>query len=171
MNPIQALRKDCQKDARLRTKSSKDLRTGRSTALRNGWLPTADARYCRVSVPSPLIIALDDTYAALVSLGSAEQSKADYQAWFESIELLFRDFTPTVHDIFEDAAANKVVVWVTSDASTPIGPYHNEYMLALYFTEDQRKVETFLEYVDAAVSKDFLPRLNQWAAEHPDKKW
>jgi ketosteroid isomerase-like protein len=99
------------------------------------------------------------------------QTKADYQAWFESIEPLFREFTPTVKDVFEDDDANKVTVWVTSTASTPIGPYHNEYFLALYFTEDQTKVETFLEYVDAGLSTKFFPLLDAWVSQHPDKEW
>jgi ketosteroid isomerase-like protein len=169
--PTQTHHKDCRRDERLRTKSSKDSWNGRPTALRDGWLPTSDARYYRVGVPSPLIIASGYTYATLVSLGRAEETQADWLAWFKSIEPLFRNFTPTVHDIIEDADANKVIVRCTSDASTPVGPYRNEYMIVLYFTEDQTKVVRFLEFVDAAGSMEFFPRLHRWVAEHPDMKW
>jgi hypothetical protein len=160
-NPTQIPSKNCHRDERLRTKSLKDSKSGRPTALLDGRLPPSDARCTRVSVPSLLRIASWHTYAALVSLGQAE----------ESVEPLFRNFTPTVQDIYEDADANKVVARCTSSASTPVGPYRNEYMIVLYFTEDQRKVERFLEFVDAGASMEFFPRLHKWVAEHPDMKW
>jgi ketosteroid isomerase-like protein len=170
-NPTQIPSKNCHRDERLRTKSLKDSKSGRPTALRDGRLPTSDARCTRVSIPSVLRIASWHTYAALVSLGQAEETKADWLAWFKSVEPLFRNFTPTVHDIYEDADANKVVARCTSSACTPVGPYRNEYMIVLYFTKDQRKVERFLEFVDAGASMEFFPRLHKWVAEHPGMKW
>lgn len=107
----------------------------------------------------------------VVSLGREPQNLTGWTEYFEGVLPLFRDFTPVIQDLFEDVEANKVVTWVRSSATSPIGPYANEYWLAFYFTEDQTKVETFLESVDAGVSRDFFPKLNEWVAEHPDLEW
>jgi ketosteroid isomerase-like protein len=47
----------------------------------------------------------------------------------------------------------------TSTAETDIGPYANDYVLILYFTEDGEKVVKFEEYVDSAYSKGFFAKL------------
>lgn len=38
-------------------------------------------------------------------------------------------------------------------------------------TKDQKQVETYLEYVDVGVSRDFFPKLNAWVAAHPMLEW
>ena len=87
------------------------------------------------------------------------------------VQPVFRDFSSEILDLFEDAKENKIVIWAMSSATTPVGPYANEYWLTFYFTKDQTKVETFLESVDVGVSRDFFPKLAEWQAEHPDLDW
>ena len=108
---------------------------------------------------------------ALVSRGAAVKDAAAWKTYFKSIEPLFRGFTPVINDLYEDEKKNAVVIWARSTANTPIGPYANEYMLTLYMTKDQKKVETFLEFVDIGVSRDFFPKLNAWVAANPSLKW
>jgi len=74
-------------------------------------------------------------------------------------------------DLYEDEKNNVVVIWARSTANTPVGPYANEYMLTLYMTKDQKKVKTFLEFVDIGVSRDFFPKLNAWVAANPSMNW
>ena len=106
-----------------------------------------------------------------LSRGAAVKDAAAWKTYFKSIEPLFRGFTPVINDLYEDEKKNAVVIWARSTANTPIGPYANEYMLTLYMTKDQKKVETFLEFVDIGVSRDFFPKLNAWVAANPSLKW
>jgi hypothetical protein len=50
----------------------------------------------------------------------------EYRKFFSTLLPHFKDFTVTMLDLVEDAAANKVTVWAQSTASTPVGPYVNE---------------------------------------------
>ena len=88
-----------------------------------------------------------------------------YEAYFSAILPYFRDFKVTVNDIFEDEKENKVVVWARSTADTDLGPYANEYMLALYMNEAGDKIDRFLEFVDSNNSVQFIPRLRKYIAE------
>jgi ketosteroid isomerase-like protein len=58
-----------------------------------------------------------------------------------------------------DADAHISIIHALSTAETRIGPYANEYMLILTFTEDGKKVTKFDEFVDSAYSKDFFAAL------------
>jgi ketosteroid isomerase-like protein len=58
-----------------------------------------------------------------------------------------------------DADAHKSIIHASSTAETKIGPYANEYMLILTFTENGKKVTRFDEYVDSANSKEFFAAL------------
>lgn len=96
-------------------------------------------------------------------------SNETYRAYFCAIAPFFHNFTVTLHDIVEDDAANKVVIWASSTAETDIGPYANEYMLVFYFNEAGDKIDRFLEFVDASVSVDFFPRLREYIAQKQGK--
>ena len=93
------------------------------------------------------------------SLGRRPLNNEEYAAYFIPLMPAFRKFQLTVHDVVNDEAARKVAMHVTSTAETDIGKYKNEYMLILYMTEDGRKVQKILEYVDSSHSKDFFARL------------
>ena len=77
----------------------------------------------------------------------------------------FEHFHLTVHDSIVDEVARKVLMYVSSSASTALGPYNNEYMLILHMTEDGRRVEKFYEFVDGAYSADYMRRLRDAMAE------
>ncbi|CAM6100436.1 unnamed protein product [Calypogeia fissa] len=77
--------------------------------------------------------------------------------WVCTILPHFRNFHVTLHDLIEDAAANKVVLWASSTADTDLGPYGNEYVAVLYFNSEG-KVEKFVEFVDSK-SVAFFRRL------------
>ncbi|KAI0396162.1 hypothetical protein F5Y17DRAFT_420636 [Xylariaceae sp. FL0594] len=87
-----------------------------------------------------------------------------YRAWFASIMPYFEAFTAEVLDLVEDAAHNKVTVWARSTASTPIGPYANEYMLLFHMNEAGDKITRFYEFVDTVQSNTFFPRLREHIA-------
>ena len=74
---------------------------------------------------------------------------------------LFRNFRLTIHDIVVDESDRKVVMHLTSIASTDIGKYCNEYMLKLHMTEDCRKVDKFEEFVDSGYSAMYMAKLRE----------
>ncbi|ETS85602.1 hypothetical protein PFICI_03627 [Pestalotiopsis fici W106-1] len=88
---------------------------------------------------------------------------ATYRAAFGAVMPLFRNFTVTVDDVFEDEADNKVAMWVRSTADTPLGPYQNEYVMMFNFTPDGSKIVRVREFVDSASSGKFFARLAEMA--------
>ncbi|KAL9041860.1 MAG: hypothetical protein Q9180_000996 [Flavoplaca navasiana] len=97
------------------------------------------------------------------SLGQKSMDNEEYKAFFAPRMASFRNFNLAVHDTVVDEAARKVVLHMTSTASTDVGDYRNEYMLKLHMTEDCRKVDVFEEFVDSAYSAKFMAYL----AKHP----
>ncbi|KAI4231781.1 MAG: hypothetical protein LQ349_005396 [Xanthoria aureola] len=93
------------------------------------------------------------------SLGQKPMDNEQYMAWVTPRLPPFRNFTLTVHDTVVDEAARKVVLHMTSTASTDLGDYHNEYMLKLHMTEDRRKVDKFEEFVDSGYSSKVMKEL------------
>lgn len=84
---------------------------------------------------------------------------ASFRQYFGGIMPLFKNFTPTIHQLVEDEKANTIAIWCSSTAETPIGPYGNEYVLVLHFNEAGDKVEKFIEFVDTEYSKSFFGRM------------
>ena len=104
-------------------------------------------------------------YILPASLGIKPMKNEEYAAYFEPQMAAFRDFKLAVHDTVHDAAAQKVSMWVTSTATTDVGPYTNEYMLVLNMNEEGTKVERLLEYVDSAHSIQFMGKLRKGRRE------
>lgn len=66
-----------------------------------------------------------------------------------------------MHDTVVDEVARKVVMWASSTAETDVGPYANEYVIAMRMTEDGRLVERFDEFIDSQYVAAFFPRLRE----------
>ncbi|KAL8728176.1 MAG: hypothetical protein Q9166_005570 [cf. Caloplaca sp. 2 TL-2023] len=100
-------------------------------------------------------------YVLPTSLGQKPMNNEEYVAFFAPRMRPFRNFNLTVHDTVVDEAALKVVLYMTSTASTDIGDYQNEYMLKLHMTEDRCKVDKFEEFVDSAYSAKYMAKLQR----------
>ncbi|KAL8650740.1 MAG: hypothetical protein Q9226_005016 [Calogaya cf. arnoldii] len=98
-------------------------------------------------------------YILPASLGQTPMDNEKYKAFFAPRMVPFRDFQLTVHDTVVDEAARKVIMHMTSTASTDIGKYCNEYILKLPMTEDCRKVDKFEEFVHSGYSAKFMADL------------
>lgn len=60
-----------------------------------------------------------------------------------------------------DVPARKVVIHLTSTAETDIGPYANEYIWILRFTEDGKEIDEIIEFADSAYTLEMLHKLTQ----------
>ncbi|KAH8195862.1 hypothetical protein TruAng_009964 [Truncatella angustata] len=86
------------------------------------------------------------------SLKQPPMDNATYRAYFTTQLPLFKNFHVTVHEVFEDVVGKQVAVWCSSTADSVVGPYQNEYVMMLYFTDDGSKVVRVREFVDSAFS-------------------
>lgn len=105
--------------------------------------------------------------------GSVKQgpfTNAQYEAYFSAQIPLFTDFALTVRDTAVDVEGRKVWMHVTSTATTPIGPYANEYVIMLQATADGELVEKFVEFVDSWTSVKFFGKMERYLAEERRKK-
>ena len=57
------------------------------------------------------------------------------------------------------------VLHLRDTAQSPIGPYDNEYMFVLSFTQDGRKITKIEEFLDSANCNDFFGKIEKWLAE------
>ncbi|KAF2106014.1 hypothetical protein BDV96DRAFT_591703 [Lophiotrema nucula] len=99
------------------------------------------------------------------SLQQPTRNNTEYRAYFAAQLPLFEKFHVIVSDVFEDVAQNRVAVWCSSTAETPIGPYKNEYVMMFYFDGEGKKVVKIKEFVDSAGSKWFFGKLEKKLAE------
>jgi len=104
------------------------------------------------------------------SLEREPMDNATFRAWFSGIMPLLKGFTVTVHEVVESKEEKKVMMWASSVADSPIGPYKNEYCLILFFNETGDKLVKFLEFVDSKWSTEFFAKMREWVAEQAKAK-
>ena len=104
------------------------------------------------------------------SLGIKPMNNEEYAAFLAPSLTAFRNFHLTVHDITVDEIAGKVAMHLTSESSTDIGAYHNEYMVSLVLTEDRKKIKKFVEFVDSKYSAEYMANLRRHQIRHQESK-
>ncbi|KAI3318184.1 hypothetical protein HD806DRAFT_512762 [Xylariaceae sp. AK1471] len=123
--------------------------------------------YNKWSMDAIMAVRTDDCIQQILpkSLGRPEMDNTAYAAYFSAVIPYFEGFTVTINELLEDAQENKVVLWANSTATTPVGPYNNEYMLVFYMNEAGDKITKFIEFVDSAHSVTFFPKLREYIAQ------
>ena len=58
-----------------------------------------------------------------------------------------------------DEEGHKIVLFISSSAETPIGPYSNEYVFQFKTSEDGTQIEEIVEFVDTAPTFGFTDKL------------
>ena len=79
----------------------------------------------------------------------------------DSMVKVFQNYELTCHELVEDVAARKIVMWLTARADTAAGEYASEYMWTLDFDESGEKIVWQKEFVDSGMSRDFWPKLRE----------
>ncbi len=95
-------------------------------------------------------------------------TKAQFGAFLEPMLPLFSNFRFTIvggdeEGIIVDTETRKVVLRLTSEAQTKVGPYRNEYVFTLRVSEDGEHVDEIWEFLDSAYTAPFLGKLQQAA--------
>lgn len=88
----------------------------------------------------------------------------EYAQYLSTVLPAFTGFHVNVNEIIEDTRSNKVSVWAKSTATTPIGPYANEYMLIFHFDNSQDKLVKFYEFVDSRYSAEHFGKMREFVA-------
>ena len=88
-------------------------------------------------------------------------SNEAFRDHLDSMAKIFHNYELTCHELVEDVAARKIVMWLTARADTAVGEYVNEYIWTLEFDESGEKVVWQKEYVDVGVARDFGPKLRE----------
>ena len=78
-----------------------------------------------------------------------------------SLTTIFQNFELTCHELVEDVAARKIVMWLTARADTAAGGYVNEYIWTLEFDAVGEQIVWQKEFVDASMVRDFWPKLRE----------
>ena len=99
-----------------------------------------------------------------MALNRLPQTNDEYRQGFSSIMHLFTGFHVTIHEIVEDPKRNSVLIHASSKATTPLGPYANEYMIVFNLTDDHERVLHIKEFVDSSVSVNVMSKLREYAA-------
>lgn len=100
------------------------------------------------------------------SLGAPVRSNAEYSAFVESLLPVMRGLKLHLAantDPIVDEEARKVVLHLTSTAETNIGPYANEYVWVLKFTDDGKEIGEIMEFADSAYTLEMLGKLAEAA--------
>lgn len=66
-----------------------------------------------------------------------------------------------MHDYIRDLAQRKTVCWSSLTATTPVGPYANEYVWFLTFNEDGTKITAVTEFIDGKSADELRAKLKE----------
>lgn len=105
--------------------------------------------------PDQILAQLDDNgkYKVLPdSLGMPQRTKAEFAAHAAGITSVFKSFKMIPQAIYEDAAANAVIIHAKMDgelAKGPGGRWENECVMLLSMNEDGTKIVEINEFVDS----------------------
>jgi ketosteroid isomerase-like protein len=127
---------------------------------------TADkliAAFNRMDIPAIMSLRTPTCTRHLLpeSMQLAPQDNATYERSLRSLTTVFQNFSLDVHEVVEDVAARKVVLWLHARADTAAGEYVNEYVWWLAFDESGEKVVEVKEFVDTVMQRDFWPKLQE----------
>ncbi|KAF1365872.1 hypothetical protein EJ07DRAFT_94391 [Lizonia empirigonia] len=96
------------------------------------------------------------------SLKLPPQSNEAFRANLLAFSAVFTSFAITVNDVIEsvtDVSQKRIVMYVSVAGETPVGEYRNEYVWKMGFEEGGERIESWSEFVDVGVARDFYPHL------------
>ena len=97
----------------------------------------------------------------MTSLGMPARSKTEFRQHASGITNIFTSFKMEPLTVFEDEAQNAVVVYakMTGELTRDMGPWTNECIMLMRFTDDGKKVVELREFVDSAKAKEMREKM------------
>ncbi|KFA68130.1 hypothetical protein S40285_10017 [Stachybotrys chlorohalonatus IBT 40285] len=90
------------------------------------------------------------------------RSNEEYQNFISSGFQIIKNFKLRIsegHEPVIDEVARKIVLFISSSADSPIGPYTNEYVFELKTNEDGTLIEQITEFIDTAPTVGFTQKM------------
>jgi hypothetical protein len=75
---------------------------------------------------------------------------------------IFTSYRVEVDDVIEgtsDDGKKKLIMYISAFGESPIGPYRNQYVWRMGFTDDGELINDWSEFVDVGMVRDFYPKL------------
>lgn len=112
------------------------------------------------------------------SQGVPKRNNEEWAAYFKNVEGLIWDAKVRcasipqsdvvltrsqmeMHDYTADVSQRKTVCWSSLSASTPVGPYSNEYVWFLTFDESGEKITAITEFIDTKRAEEMRSALRE----------
>ncbi|RFU80652.1 hypothetical protein TARUN_1537 [Trichoderma arundinaceum] len=92
------------------------------------------------------------------------RNNAEFGEFLEGVIPAIRNFRLKIVDtspFVVDVEARRVVLHLTSTGESDVGPYGNEYMFILTISEDGKKVDEIVEFLDTLYTAEFLTKLTE----------
>ncbi|KAK1753802.1 hypothetical protein QBC47DRAFT_48172 [Echria macrotheca] len=93
------------------------------------------------------------------SMNVPPQNNTQHEAHQRMIAPFFTNFHLVVLEQTVDESAKKVTLWAKATADTVVGPYANEYVIALHMNEAGDRVVLVREFVDSGFAGPFFGKL------------
>lgn len=95
-----------------------------------------------------------------------------YQASFVAINAIFTSFRVEVDDLIEgtsDDGRKKIIMYISASGEAPIGPYRNQYVWKMGFTDNGELINEWSEYADVGMVRDYYPKLKAEMARRAEE--
>ncbi|EUC44428.1 hypothetical protein COCMIDRAFT_37702 [Bipolaris oryzae ATCC 44560] len=119
-----------------------------------------------MAIRSPICIH----YTLPATLEVPPRSNADYLTFMGPMLSAFRAVHFSVisdDETVVDIETRRVVLHCSNRADTDAGEYTNEYMFTLTMSEDGEKIDSIVEFIDAAYTTEFKRRMSlTWKSAH-----
>jgi|SRR5690242_9046966 len=131
---------------------------------------TADklvAAYNALDIDTIIALRTPDCERAFLpstSLKYPPQSNTSFRQNLTGLAAVFTSFSIVVDDVIEgtnDAGATRIVMYVSAFGETAAGPYRNQYVWRMGFSEDGGLIKEWTEFVDVGVARDYYPKLKE----------
>ncbi|EMC96500.1 hypothetical protein BAUCODRAFT_70052 [Baudoinia panamericana UAMH 10762] len=93
------------------------------------------------------------------SLGVAKRSKLEFARYYRQLKGVVTESEMTMDDYMANVKERRIVALSSLTAMSPVGPYSNQYVWFLTFTEDGKQISDITEFLDSKSATELLTKL------------
>lgn len=72
----------------------------------------------------------------------------------------------TIHDYLASTEERRAVCWSEMTATSPVGPFNNEYTWFFWFDESGEKITKIVEFFDSLAAKELRQKMTEAGLTH-----